>query len=162
MADACAEGAREAGAEAVVVKAEDAGVEDVDAADALILGSGVHMAGVESSMSAFLERTAPRWLEGRWVGKLGAAFGSAGAGGRGGTELVLLSMLATLAEHGMLIVPMHNRLEGYPSGGSHWGPVAWTSPRNGEPGPTDRHLEAARSHGRWVAECTARWLAGQG
>ena len=118
------------------------------------------MGGMEPAMSAFIERTAPVWMQGGLVGKLGGAFASAGAGGRGGAELTLVSLLAPLAEHGMLIVPMHNRLEGFGQAGCHWGPVAWTNPRAGEPGPTERHLDAARAHGRWVAECTARWLAG--
>jgi hypothetical protein len=38
--------------------------------------------------------------------------------------------------------------------------VAWTNPRRGVAGPTEEHLAAARAHGRFVAECTARWLAG--
>ena len=159
MAEAVAEGAREGGAEAEVVRAEDAGAEQLEAADAVVLGSGVHMGGMESSMRVFFERTAPLWMQGRLVGKLGAAFVSAGAGARGGTELTLLALLANLAEHGMLLVPMHNRLEGYASAGCHWGPVAWTNPRSGKAGPTDDHLLACRAHGRWVAECAARFSA---
>lgn len=160
MAEELAAGAREAGAEVELVRAEDADPASLEGADAVVLGSGVHMGGVESAMSAFLERTAPLWLQGRLVGKLGAAFASAGNGSRGGAELVLVTLLAALAEHGCLLVPMPNRLEGFAAGGSHWGPVAWTNPRGGEAGPTARHLTAARAHGRFVAECTARWLAG--
>jgi len=126
----------------------------------LILGSGVHMGGIESSMRAFLERTSSQWLAGGFVGKVGAAFVSSGTGARGGAELALVSLLSTLAEHGMLLVPMHNRVEGFLRAGCHWGPVAWTSPREGVPGPTGEHLVAARGHGRHVAECTARWLRG--
>ena len=161
MADAMAEGAREAGARVTLLRAEDASPDATLESDAIVLGSGVHMGGVESSMRAFLERTAPVWLEGRLQGKLGAAFASAGAGGRGGAELALLSMLGALAEHGCLLVSMPNRLEGFSAGGSHWGPVAWTAPRSGEAGPTQGHLAAARAHGGHVAECTARWLAGE-
>jgi NAD(P)H dehydrogenase (quinone) len=160
MAEAAAEGAREAGANASVRKAEDASPEDLEEADAVLLGSGVHMGGMEASMRAFLERTAPVWIQGKLVGKLGAAFVSAGAGGRGGAELTLITLLTTLAEHGMLLVPMHSRLEGFAAAGCHWGPIAWTNPRGGEAGPTSGHLDAARAHGRWVAECTGRWLAG--
>jgi len=156
MAEALAEGVREAGASAEVRRAEDASAADLEAADAIVLGSGVHMGGIESSMRVFFERTAPLWLQGRLVGKLGAAFVSAGAGARGGAELALLSLLANLAEHGMLLVPMHNRLEGFASAGCHWGPVAWTNPRSGKAGPTPDHLQACRAHGRWVAECGAR------
>ena len=160
MADALAQGAREARAEVSVVRAEDARAELTLDSDAIVLGSGVHMGGVESGMRGFLERTAPIWMEGRLRGKLGAAFASAGAGGRGGAELALLSLLSALAEHGCLLVSMPNRLEGFGAGGSQWGPVAWTHPRAGEAGPTPAHLTAARAHGRHVAECTKRWLAG--
>jgi NAD(P)H dehydrogenase (quinone) len=160
MAEELAEGAREAGADVVLREASDAEERHLLEADAVVLGSGVHMGGVESSMRAFLERTAPLWIQGRLVGKLGAAFASAGQGGRGGGELALISLLSTLAEHGMLLVPMHNRLDGFTQGGCHWGPLAWTNPRRGEAGPTEGHLRAARAHGRHVAECARRWLLG--
>lgn len=160
LADAVAEGAREAGAEARVVRAESAAGEDLLAADAVVLGSGVHMGGVASAMRGFFERSAPLWLEGRLVGRVGAAFVSAGAGAGGGAELALVSLLAFLAEQGMLLVPMHNRLEGFRHAGCHWGPVAWTNPRGGVPGPTPEHLDGARAHGRWVAECARRWKRG--
>lgn len=156
MGEALADGAREAGANVLVHRAEDAGPDDLDAIDALVLGSGVHMGGIESSMRAFFERAAPLWMQGRLVGKLGAAFVSAGAGARGGAELSLLSLLANLAEHGMLLVSMHNRMEGFSSAGCHWGPVAWTNPRSGKAGPTEDHLAACRAHGAWIAECVLR------
>ena len=160
MAQAVAEGAREAAGEVVLRPAEQAANDDLVAADGVILGSGVHMGGIAASMRAFMERAAPLWLEGRLVGKTGAAFATAGLGGRGGGELALLTLLANLAEHGMILVPMHNRLAGFRDAGCHWGPVAWTNPREGRAGPTPKHLEAAHAHGRYVAECTARWMRG--
>jgi NAD(P)H dehydrogenase (quinone) len=160
LGEAFADGARAAGAEVELVRAEDATPAQAQAADAVALGSGVHMAGVESSMRAFMERLAPLWLSGALAGKVGAAFASAGQGGRGGGELALISLLANLAEHGLLLVPMHNRLPQYLEGGCHWGPLAWTNPRSGTPGPTAAHLEAARGHGRHVAETALRWRRG--
>jgi len=160
LADGLAEGAREAGAEVEVLGAEQADVSRLESADAIVLGSGVHMGGIESSMRAFLERTAAQWMQGRLAGKLGAAFVSSGAGGRGGGELALISLHAALAEHGLLLVPMSNRRDGFAAAGSHWGPLAWTNPRSGTPGPTEQHIAAARAHGRRVAEYTARWLRG--
>jgi len=162
LAEAVAAGAGEAGADVVVRRADQAGDADLLAADALILGSGVHMGGIESSMRAFFERSAPLWLQGALAGRVGAAFATAGAGARGGGELALLSLLAFLAENGMLLVPAHNRLEGFSAAGCHWGPIAWTNPRQGVTGPTDAHLVVARAHGRFVAECAARWGAGAG
>jgi NAD(P)H dehydrogenase (quinone) len=160
MADELAAGAREAGADVVVRQASDADERHLLEADAVVLGSGVHMGGVESSMRAFFERTAPLWIQGKLRGRLGAAFATGGLGGRGGGELALISLLACLAEHGLLLVPMHNRLDAFREGGCHWGPLAWTNPRGGEAGPSPDHLRAARAHGRYVAECTRRWLAG--
>jgi len=160
MGEAVAEGAEAAGAQVSLEPAAEVREERVLAAHALVLGSGVHMGGMESSMRAFFERTAPLWLQGRLVDKLGAAFVTAGAGGRGGAELTLLSLLACLAEHGCLLVPMPSRSPGYAEGGCHWGPVAWTNPREGVAGPTPAHLEAARAHGEHVARCTRRWLSG--
>jgi NAD(P)H dehydrogenase (quinone) len=161
MAESYAEGVRDAGAEALLRSAPEATADELRAADAIVLGSGVHMGGIESSMAAFLEMTSPLWLQGQLTGKLGAAFASAGMGARGGGELTLLAMLSTLAEHGILLVPMHNRLEGFADAGSQWGPIAWTSPRAGQVGPTPEHLAAARAHGRYVAECGQRWLRGE-
>ena len=160
MADALADGAREAGASVSVLRAEDAESEDLEAADAIVLGSGVRMAGIASSMRQLFERTAHLWLEGKLTGKVGAAFASAGEGGRGGGELALLSLLAFLAENGLLLVPMHNRLEGFRTAGCHWGPLVRTNPVDGAPGPTEEQLVTAKAHGRHVAECTARWLRG--
>lgn len=160
LGEAVAAGARAAGAEAELVRAEDATAAQALAADAIVLGSGVHMAGMESSMRVFFERLAPLWLTGGLIGKVGAAFASAGNGGRGGGELTLISLLANLAEHGMLLVPMHNRLPQYLEAGCHWGPLAWTNPRAGAAGPTAAHLEAAHAHGEHVARCAARWLRG--
>jgi NAD(P)H dehydrogenase (quinone) len=160
MAEAVAEGAREAEAKVVLQPAEQASNDDLVAADGVILGSGVHMGGIAASMRAFFERAAPLWLEGRLIGKTGAAFVTAGLGARGGGELALLTLLANLAEQGMILIPMPNRLPGFRDAGCHWGPVAWTNPRDGRAGPTLGHLEAARAHGRYVTECTARWLRG--
>jgi len=160
MAEALAEGARQAGAEVVLRPVDEASHEDLLACDALVVGSGVHMGGPEAALRGFLADTAPLWMGGQLRGRLGAAFVSAGDGGRGGAELTLLSMLGTLAQHGMLIVPMHHRLVGFDAGGMHWGPVAHTQPKGGPPGPTEAQLMAARSHGRWVAACAARWRRG--
>ncbi len=162
LGEAIADGARAAGAEAELVRAENATAAHALAADALILGSGVHMGGMESAMSAFCERLAPLWLTGALIGKVGAVFASGGNGGSGGGELTLISLLANLAEHGMLLVPMPNRLPEYLEGGCHWGALAWTNPRAGQSGPTAAHLAAARAHGEHVARAASRWKRGAG
>lgn len=162
MAEALVEGAAEAGADATLCSVEQAGEAELLEADALVLGCGVHMGGLPSAMTAFFERTAGLWMRGALIGRLGAAFVSAGEGEGGGAELALLALHAYLAENGLLIVPMHNRLDGFRGSGSHWGPLARSNPGpDAGPGPAERDLAACRAHGRFVAECTARWLAGQ-
>jgi len=160
MAEAVAEGAREAGAQVLLRAPGETQDADLLEADAVALGCGVHMGGVASSMVELFERAAPLWLAGRLRGKVGAAFVSAGEGEGGGAELTLLALFAWLAENGMLLVPMHNRSPGFRDAGCHWGPLARTNPKGGSPGPTEAQLEACRAHGRHVAECTRRWLAG--
>ena len=60
LANAFAQGAEEAGAHTTVREAEEATIEDLVEADAIVLGSGVHMGGTESattrSMSTCLAR----------------------------------------------------------------------------------------------------------
>lgn len=160
LARAAAEGAAAAGAEVALRTADETRDADLLAADAILLGSGVHMGGIESSMSALFERSAPLWIQGRLVGKLGAAFVSAGEGERGGGELALVRLLAYLAENGILLVPFHSRLDGFRAAGCHWGVLAHTNPRDGRAGPTDADRAAARAQGRHLAECAARWKAG--
>ena len=160
MAEALADGAREAGAEVLLRAPEETQDADLLDADAIALGSGVHMGGIVASMVALFERTAPLWIAGQLRGKLGAAFVSSGEGERGGGELALLALLAWLAENGMLLVSVHNRQPGFRDAGCHWGPLAGTNPKGGEPGPTDAQLEVCKAHGRHLAESTRRWLAG--
>src|SRR5262249_14278655 len=75
-------------------------------------------------------------------------------------ELALLALLAWLAENGILLVPMHNREPGFRDAGCHWGPLARTNPKGGEPGPSEAQLAACRAHGKQGAEGAQRWVAG--
>lgn len=160
MAEALVEGAEAAGAAVALRRCQEVAHDELQAARAIVLGSGVHMAGIESAMRVFMEGAAPLWLAGALRGKLGGAFVSAGAGGRGGGELALVSLWANLAEHGCLMVSMHNRMEGFAAAGCHWGPLAWTNPRDGHAGPTEGHLTACRAYGGHVSECLDRWSPG--
>ena len=160
VAEALAEGALESGAEVELVAAAHATEETLLAADAIALGSAVHMGSLASSMASFFERTVTGWMQGTLQGRLGGAFVTAGKGGRGGGELALLALHAFLAEHGALLVTLPNRLDGFRESGSPWGTLVETHPFEGPPGPTARQLDAARAQGRHLAECTRRWLAG--
>ena len=101
--------------------------------------------------SPFHERTAPLWLQGSLAGRLGAAFTSAGEGAGGGGELTLLRLLAFLAENGCLMVPFHNRLEGFRAAGCHWGVLARTNAGPGGPAPAAQNRGPGGAPSGWCA-----------
>lgn len=154
-AESLIEGLGEGGVPAQWCDVAELAPEAVVEADVLVLGTPVHMAGTSASMRAFFERTAPQWLAGQLSGKLGAAFVTAGLGGRGGAELTLISLHAFLAAHGFLLVPMPRGLPGFSEAGCHWGPIVETGLGAGTIREAAR--EALRAHGRHIAATAARW-----
>ena len=155
MASAYAAGVESRSIDATVCKAEDASADHLLAADAIVLGSCVHMGGVSSSMQAFCERMAPLWMQAKLSRKLGAAFVSAGLGGRGGGELALISLLANLAEHGLILVSMPKHLEGFEKHGCHWGPLWYTG--GGAREELSQALRTVEAQGVYLADCLLRW-----
>ncbi|MEM6794917.1 MAG: flavodoxin family protein [Acidobacteriota bacterium] len=131
--------------------------DDLRQVDALILGAPVHMGGCHWAMKQFIDRIlGPLWASSELEGRVGALFATgSGRGGAGaGAELNMLSMLAVLAEMGMILVPLPHQTAGYESGGLHWGPFFRTGVENGRPVLLDRDLTAARRHGHRVALVT--------
>jgi len=98
LADAVAEGAREAGA-AVDMIAVDSMSEDVwdrlDGTDAMIFGCPTYMGNVSAGFQAFAEQTGRRCMEGTWRDKVAAGFTNSGA--KSGDKLSTLSSLAIFA-----------------------------------------------------------------
>ncbi len=158
MAQAVARGVESVpGASAVLKTAEAATVEDVLGADALILGTAVHMASMHWQMKKFIDTvTSGLWMEDKIAGKVGAVFASGSGYGNtgGGAELTMLSMLGDLAEMGLIIVPLPKNTPGYSVGGLHWGAYGrahnedLSSIKGGLPG---ERMEAAKHHGANVA-----------
>lgn len=158
MAEAVADGvATVDGAEAVVKTAEEATAEDVAAADALVLGSPVHMGCMDWRVKRFIDQVCGGlWMQDKVVGKVGAVFVSGGGFGNagGGCEIAMLSMMNNLAELGLLLVPLPKRTPGYPKGGLQWGPYGRSQAEDMQPiegGVPDERIEAARNHGANVA-----------
>lgn len=175
MAEAMAEGARDAGATVDIKRVPETAPEDVarnagfkldqkapianinDLADydAIIVGTGTRFGRMSSQMAAFLDQAGGLWARGALNGKVGGAFTSS-ATQHGGQEVTLFSIITNLLHFGMTIVGLDY---GYAAqmnndeivGGAPYGA---TTIANGDGGrqPSQIELEGARYQGRRVAE----------
>jgi NAD(P)H dehydrogenase (quinone) len=169
MANAVAEGAREAGATvdikrvpelvpAEVAKASYykldqaapiAKIEDLANYDAIVVGTGLDQAG-------------GLWMKGALHGKVGGAFTST-ATQHGGQETTLFSIITNLLHFGMTIIGLNYGFTGQMelndvTGGSPYGASTITG-GDGSRQPTENELAGARYQGRVIAE-TAKKLHG--
>lgn len=165
MAETIAEGVRSVpGANCVIRPAEETSADDMTSSDAIIFGSPVHMGSMDWRMKKLIDNICSGlWMKDALNGKVGAVFATGGGFGRtgGGAELTMLSMLANLAELGMIIVPLPKNTPGYAQGGLHWGPCARTSTDTMEQtGFVGDSSEVVRNHGAHVARVTLE-LAGK-
>jgi NAD(P)H dehydrogenase (quinone) len=135
------------GTSVVLHTAQEASVDQMVAADAIILGSP-NWHGMTADLKKVIDQTGLIWEQGKLVGKVGAAFTS-GWSRAGGQEITLLTLLHSLLAHGMVIVglPWSKRMV---KSGSYYGPTATG-------GPTEDDLAQSRALGRRVARYAA-WL----
>lgn len=165
LAEEIAKGAQKVPDVSVAVKeAEEAKSEDVTRADALILGTPVHMGSMDWRVKKFIDEVCSKlWMEDKMNGKVGAVFATGGGFGNagGGCELTMLSMMNNLVELGLIIVPLPKNTPGYPHAGLQWGPYGRSmGPRMEKTGLTDEQLEVALHHGKHVAQA-AKVIKGQ-
>lgn len=179
MANAVAEGAREAGAEVDVKRvpeivpadvAEKSGfkldqaapiatVDELKDYDAIIFGSGTRFGNVTSQLRSFMDQTGGLWFTGALVGKVGSVFTSS-ATQHGGQESTILSFIPTLLHHGMVVVGLPYAFQGQTGldeikGGSPYGASTITG-GDGARFPSAVELEGARYQGRHVATIAAK------
>ncbi len=182
MANAVAEGAREAGATvdikrvpelvpAEVAKASHfkidqaapvAKVEELEQYDAVIVGVGTRFGRMASQMANFLDQAGGLWMRGALNGKLGGAFTST-ATQHGGQETTLFSVLTNLLHFGMVTVGLPYSFQGQMkldevTGGSPYGATTITG-GDGSRMPTENELAGARFQGKHIASL-ARKLFG--
>jgi NAD(P)H dehydrogenase (quinone) len=151
LAEAVADGVRSVeGAELRYRRLDDAHVEELREADALILGSP-NWSGMTGKLKEWMDYSGDLWETGELAGKVGAAF-TAGWSRSAGTEATLLQLLHLLLAQGMIIVglPWSERMR---RSGSYYGATA-----HGE--VTDDDREQARALGRRVAETALRLASG--
>jgi len=179
MAEAVAEGAREAGAEVAIrrvaetvpeevakasyfkldQKAEIATVAELEEYDAIIVGVATRYGRMPSQMAAFLDQTGGLWMRGALNGKVGAAFAST-ASQHGGQETTLFSVITNLMHLGMTIVGLPYSFQGQLkldeiTGGSPYGATTIAA-GDGSRQPTENELAGARFQGKLVAETAVK------
>ena len=108
-------------------------IDDLIAADGLLLGSPTRFGNMAAPLKHFLDSTSELWLSGRLVDKPAGVFTSTSSA-HGGQESTLLSMQLPLLHHGMVIVGVpyteaalfETRTGGSPYGASHVA-TAWNT-----------------------------------
>lgn len=175
MAQAMADGAREAGAivdikrvpetaplevaKAAHFKLEQAApvaaIADLADYDAVIIGTGTRFGRMSSQMAAFLDQAGGLWARGALNGKVGGAFTST-ASQHGGQETTLFSIITNLLHFGMVIVGLDYGHTGQTkidevTGGSPYGATTIAG-GDGARHPSENELTGARYQGRKIAE----------
>ncbi|HEY7645344.1 MAG TPA: NAD(P)H:quinone oxidoreductase [Hyphomicrobiales bacterium] len=179
MAEAVAEGAREAGAEVDIKRVPElvpeevarksgfkldqaapiAKVEDLPDYDAIIVGTGTRYGRITSQMASFLDQTGPLWARGALNGKVGGAFSSS-ATQHGGQETTLMSIITNLMHLGLIIVGLNYGFAGQSkldevTGGAPYGATTIAG-SDGSRQPSQNELDGARYQGRKIAEIAAK------
>ena len=182
MADAVAQGAREAGAQVAVKRVPElvpeqiarqahfkldqrapvATIEELADYDAIIIGTGTRFGRMSSQMANFLDQAGGLWARGALHGKVGGAFTST-ATQHGGQETTLFSIITNLLHFGMTIVGLNYGFAGQMkldevTGGAPYGATTITG-GDGSRQPSENELAGARYQGRVIAE-TAKKLHG--
>jgi NAD(P)H dehydrogenase (quinone) len=182
MANAAAEGARAAGAEAVVKRVPEtvpeeiakkshfkldqaapiATVDELPDYDAIILGIPTRYGRMPSQVASFLDQTGSLWARGALHGKVGSVMSST-ATQHGGQETTLFAGITNLLHYGMVIVGLPYSYQGQMTldeitGGSPYGATTIAGGQ-GQRQPSKNELDAARFQGKLVAETAAKLSA---
>ena len=175
LARSVAQGVRDAGGEADLLKIEGAGqdfdpiLEAVTAADAVIFGAPTYMGDVSAAFKAFAEASSKTFAVGAWKDKLAAGFTvSHSFSGDKGHALESLAILA--AQHGMNWINLGVPPPAVPAAergpdtlnrvGSFNGLAAQADNASPEISPPAGDRETARLLGERVARAALRWTRG--
>ncbi|TCR65606.1 NAD(P)H:quinone oxidoreductase [Bosea sp. BK604] len=175
MAEAIAEGVREAGASVDIKRVPElvpeevarksnykldqaapiAKIEDLANYDAIIIGTGTRFGRMTSQMANFLDQAGGLWAKGALHGKVGGAFTSTGTQ-HGGQETTLISIIGNLLHFGMVVVGLNYGFAGQSrldevTGGSPYGATTIAG-GDGSRQPSANELDGARYQGRTIAQ----------
>ena len=177
LADSVAAGARAAGAEVRLLKVAEtappetiaknqrwadhvqatahiptATSDDIEWADAIILGSPTRFGNVTAQMKAFIDHSGGLWTQGKIAGKVASAFTSASTA-HGGLETTVMTIFNTFCSWGCIIVPTGYADPVQMQQGNPYG-VSFVARRGATPGEIE--LASARYQGKRVAEVAAK------
>ncbi|MCQ4287555.1 NAD(P)H:quinone oxidoreductase [Pseudomonas stutzeri] len=184
LAHAVAEGARQAGASAVIKRvpelvpehvteragyklnqpADVATVSELPDYDAIVIGTPTRFGNMASQMKNFLDQCGGLWFEDKLVGKAGSAFTSTGSQ-HGGQESTLLATHTVLLHLGMVVVGLPYSFKGQLrmdaiTGGTPYGASTLADDGNGgNRQPSNNELDGARFQGWHVARVAAALAA---
>jgi NAD(P)H dehydrogenase (quinone) len=138
---------RVSGAVARLKRVEDVTKEDLDSADAIILGCPTYYGNIPGKMKVVMDDWSWK-LKVDFTDKVGGAF-STGGGQVGGKEFVVMSLLVFMLQNRMVVAgPFYEN----PKTGSIWGEIgaaAMTGPL--DPGVSKGELDSAQRLGERVA-----------
>jgi len=117
MARLIEEGVRSEGIDAVIKPVSETGVDELEAADGIIIGSPTYYGLPAAEIIKLIDDSVKK--HGRLEGKVGGAFSSSANIG-GGNETVIMAILQAMLVHGMVV-------QGIPKG-DHYGPVSIGAP----------------------------------
>jgi len=127
--------------------------EDLEWADAFILGSPTRYGMPASQMKAFIDQTGPLWAKGALTNKVGSSFTTT-ATRHGGQEMTILGLNTAFYHWGMIIIsPGYVEPSQFDSGNPYG--ASFTS-NNAKLDPDEAALTAGRLQGRRVAELAAK------
>jgi NAD(P)H dehydrogenase (quinone) len=138
-------------------------VQELAAADAVIIGTPTRFGNMCGQMRQFFDATGGIWKAGALVGKVGSVFTSS-ATQHGGQESTILSVHTTLLHHGMVIAGLPYSFDGQNtlgeiSGCSPYG-ASTIAGNDGRRWPSANELAGARFQGRYVAGIAKRLAQG--
>lgn len=136
---AVAEGVKQVeGVDVTVKKVDQTSLEDLQAADGIIMGSPTYYGQMSAKLKDLIDKSVE--IHGKLEGKVGAAFTSSG-GTATGAETTLLSILQAMLVHGMIIQGR--------SKSKHYGAAVVGAPKEDD-------LESCRELGKRTARLVKR------
>lgn len=133
---------------------QEASVDDLEWADAFILGTPTRFGLPSSQLKQFMDLTGPLWSKGKLVNKIASSFTST-ATKHGGQESTILNINTAFYHWGSIIVSPGYAASSQFESGNPYG-ASFTS-QNGELNPDESALTAAGFQAKRVVEVTKKF-----